>query len=280
MTTFLFTTLLSIFISSATTAEPLSEERCKEISDIPQTKAKEAVWSQLIRDLLDLKDTQGRKIIPLMNGKLEAQLRELFQVDPSKISKLEQFYGLLYLIGYHKALPERRVDFDRASVKKLLLSSAVFSTPDVPESIQSVSLFWNKAFDRATYEVKFNKERVEIPLNNGNGFATFREGLCQIAQKLVFYGGFEFLVYPRGSGNYFVTDFKNVDLFGQFGARGMVDVDIQYVSVKSVEFLKGSPMGIVRAKISPKEFEINDHSVLLKMVSKLVTDKSTQPIDW
>jgi len=77
-----------------------------------------------------------------------------------------------------------------------------------------------------------------------------------------------------------VFDFGGVDLYGNFGARGLVDVDISYVSVKSVEFLKGTPLGLVRAKVSQKEFEVDQHSFWLRVISRFVTDKSLQPIDW
>lgn len=273
----------SILIMTEVPTSPpviISETECKRISDIPQTKPKVAKIPELLKDLSELKDIQGRKVFASIKPEFVQHLKELFERDPAKISKLEQFYGLLYWIGFYKDLPERRIDFDQTAVRKVLFSSETFSTPDVPSSLKAVTLFWSKAFSRATFLVEFDKEKLILPLNAGNGFATYREGLCQIAQALVFYGNFEFTVYPRGNGNFYVSDFKNVDLFGQFGARGIVNVDIQYVSVKSVEFLKGSPMGVVKAKVSRKEFEINKHSVLLRMVTNFVTDKSTQPIDW
>jgi len=71
-----------------------------------------------------------------------------------------------------------------------------------------------------------------------------------------------------------------VDLWGTFGSRGFVDIDINYVSVKSVEFQNGSVMGLVTAKVSRKEFAINQHSFLLELVTKFLVDKSVQAIDW
>jgi hypothetical protein len=271
--------LLSLFLL-VSSGPVLDEAECKRISDVPQTRPAAAPVATVIAELKTLKDVKGRLVVPEINEEFQEHLKELFEADPLKISKLEQFYGLLFWIGKYKALPERRIDFDRAGVTKLLLASKVFSDVDVPEAIESVTLFWNKAFDIATYAVQFKTPQLELPLNQGRGFATFREGLCQIAQKLIFYGGFEFNVERRSNGHFYVSQFKDVDLFGVFGSRGVVDVDIQYVSIKSVEFLKGSPMGIVRAKVSRKEFDINSHSVLLRMVTHFVTDKSTQPIDW
>jgi len=106
-----------------------------------------------------------------------------------------------------------------------------------------------------------------------------REGMCQHAKALVFYGGFSFCLAMQ-NGNLEVSDFENVDLWGAFGSRGFINLDINYVSVKSVEFLRGNAMGLVKAKISRKEFEVNRHFFLLELISKLVTDKSVQAIDW
>ncbi len=275
--------LLAALFSSPLWAskEPLlSEIECKKMSDIPQTQAARANLTEVQNDILALKSLDGKTIVDSISPQFLEGLKALFETDPTKISKLEQFYGLLHLIGAHKSLPTRRVDFDAAMVRKLLISSKVFSTPDVPQSIEAVTLFWSKSWNRATYAVKFNKSEVRVNLNEGRGFATYKEGLCQVARALVFYGGFEFDVEKTRKGHYFVSQFKDVDIFGTFGARGIVDVDINLISIKSVEFLNGSPMGIVRAKVSRKEFDINEHSNLLRLVTQFVTDKSTQPIDW
>ena len=47
-----------------------------------------------------------------------------------------------------------------------------------------------------------------------------------------------------------------------------------------MEFLNGNAMGLVRGKVSRKEFEINQHSYLLEWITNFMTDKSVQPIDW
>ena len=72
----------------------------------------------------------------------------------------------------------------------------------------------------------------------------------------------------------------DVDIYGSFGSRGFINVDINYVAVRSVEFNKGSEMALVMAKVSRKEFEINEHTWLLALVTKFVTDKSLQALDW
>jgi hypothetical protein len=207
-------------------------------------------------------------------------LRKLFEVDSKNISKLEQFYGLLFYLAKYKTLAETFIKFKKDSVRDLLITGQVFSTSDVPNHISEVNLYWSSHFDRASYEVKFDQDEVRIPLNQGKGFASFREGLCQIAEQIVFYYGFQFNVQLTGKEHVFVSDFKNVDIFGKFGSRGSVNVDLNYVSILSVEFLTGSNLGTVKAKVSKREFQVNDHHWLLKVVTKFVTDKSTQPIDW
>jgi hypothetical protein len=127
--------------------------------------------------------------------------------------------------------------------------------------------------------VVFDAPEVRLPLNHGLGFGVVREGMCQHARELVFYGEFSFTLAMKESGLE-VHDFDKVDLFGTFGSRGIVDVDVNYVSIRSVTFMRGSIMGLVKAKISRREFEVNDHSFLLSLLSRVVTDKSVQPIDW
>jgi hypothetical protein len=277
---FVITTLVGLIFVSESRSEELSEATCKALSDVAQTRPAKADLEKVRSDLLKLHDLKGRLILTELPQEMISRLNDLFQRDPSTVSKLEQFYGLLYLIGRHKSVSDRRVDFNPEHVRSILLSSKVFSTPDVPNAITSVTLFWSRAFKKATYLVHFNTKELHLPLNGGKGFATYKEGLCQIAQKLIFYGGFEFDVETTSNDHYYVSKFKDVDLYGIFGSRGTVNVDINYVSIKSVEFLKGSPMGIVRAKVSRREFEMNSHNVLLRFVTNFVTDKSTQPIDW
>jgi len=275
----LFNFLLVLSLSAQAQTE-IGIDECKKMSDVAQTRPAKANINKIKADLQALKDIKGRQVLTEISKNFENDLRSLFERDPATVSKLEQFYGLLYLIGRYKSIEDRRVDFNPDDVRKLLFSSQVFSQPDVPKAIKSVTLFWAKAFKKATYAVSFSEKELRLPLNEGRGFATFKEGLCQIAQALIFYGGFEFDVEQTSKSNFYVSKFKDVDLYGVFGSRGVADVDINFVSIKSVEFLKGSPMGIVRAKVSRKEFEVNSHSVLLKLVTNFVTDKSTQPIDW
>lgn len=259
----------------------VSEKECAPLGEAPETVPARVDVSEVIADVLSLKDVQGRTIVSIISPDFDAALRALFLKDQKSISKLEQFYGLLFYLAKYRSLSDRQIRFDVKSVWKLLVSSKVFSNPEFPKRISAVNLDFNPHKERASYQVQFDAKEIRLPLNAGKGFSSFREGMCQTAKELIFYGGFNFDVSLTVNHSHVVAqNFKNVDLFGTFGSRGIVNVDIQYVSLKSVEFLSGSPMGIVKAKVSKKEFEVNKHSMLLQLVSSLVTDKSTQAIDW
>src|SRR4051812_1135435 len=75
----------------------------------------------VFKDVLSLKDSANQPIVGKMNPELKASLKKLFEADPAKISKLEQFFGLLYQIAKHKSLTDRKVVFNTPDVRKLLL---------------------------------------------------------------------------------------------------------------------------------------------------------------
>jgi hypothetical protein len=233
--------------------------------------------AQVLRDVYALEDSRQVKLFHEPSRALEQALAALFDPSAPK-SKLEQFYTLLFHISQHTSHPGDEILLDVPRALTLLLSSKVFSDPEFPRQIVRIQLIRT---DRARprYRVTFEKPEVWLPLNKGMGFGVFREGMCQHAKALVFYGSFAFaLTMPHQ--NVVVSDFDNVDLWGTFGTRGVVDIDINYVSLKSVEFLNGDVMGLVRAKVSRKEFEVNRHFFLLELITRFVTDKSIQPIDW
>jgi hypothetical protein len=233
--------------------------------------------AQVMLDLYALEDNEQRKILRGPNSTMEQTVRDLFDLSAQK-SKLEQFYTLLFYISQHTSHPGDQIIFDVPKALNLLLSSEVFSNPEFPRQIARIHLN-RKDRARPRYQVVFDRPDVRLPLNKGAGFGVFREGMCQHAKALVFYGSFSFSLTMKNH-SLEVYDFDNVDLWGTFGSRGMVDVDINYVSVKSVEFLKGNALGLVKAKVSRREFEANQHSFLLELITKYVTDKSVQPIDW
>lgn len=279
------TGLLSLIVILGSKETPgvnglLSDEACKAKSEAPETIPARVDIQVILKDIKLLRTSGGDFVMTDIHEDFQRQIKLLFDIDPPKISKLEQFYGLLYFLAKYKTLKANEIVFDAGDVYRLLISSRVFSSPTIPKQVKAVRLKWDRRIEQAYYEVDFNSSEVRLPLNGGKGFSSYREGMCQTAQELIFYGGFSFYLDQNQKDHIFASQFKNVDLFGRFGARGIVDVDIQYISLKSVEFLSGSPMGIVRAKVSRKEFEVNDHSVLLQLVTSMVTDKSTQPIDW
>lgn len=272
--TFVFQTLLA--------DTPLKNaQECSLSGEAPETVPAPVDLKRVHKDILDLTDLSGRPVVAKISPDFESDLEKIFKADPKSISKLEQFYALLFYTAKHRSLSDRIIHFSSEHAVRLLLSSRVFSDETFPRRISGVELNYNPHKEIATYRVRFDSKEVRLALNKGKGFSNFREGLCQTAKELVFYGDFSFDVQLTVNNNHvFVSKFKNIDLFGTFGSRGIVDVDINYVSLRSVEFLSGSPMGIVRAKVSKKEFEINKHSMLLQLVSSLVTDKSQQAIDW
>ena len=244
-----------------------------------QTIAKSAEFSinQVLDDVYALVDTENVKLFKEKNSEMDKELKELFDLSILR-SKLEQFYTMLFYISKYTSIEEDELFLDRDSTIKLLISSEVFTNREFPRRITRVHLTRHNR-ERPFYKVFFDSDRVELDLNWGDDFDTMREGMNQKAKALVFYGSFSFRLRKKGE-NVKAFDFKNVDLYGCFGSRGFINVDINYVAVRSVEFHKGSEMALVRAKVSRKEFEINEHTWLLALVTKFVTDKSLQALDW
>jgi hypothetical protein len=233
--------------------------------------------AEVFQDVYALEDSQHIKLFSAPNPRLNQALVALFDLTVAK-SKLNQFYSLLFYLDRYASHPGTRITFEISTARRLLLSSKVFSDPAFPSQMTQIELTRTDR-SRPRYRVSFEKPEVRLPLNHGTGFGVFREGMCQHAKELVFYGGFAFSLRMNGE-DLDVFDFDGVDLYGNFGAHGLVDVDISYVSVKSVEFLTGTPLALVRAKVSQREFEVNQHSFWLRVITRFVTDKSLQPIDW
>ncbi len=233
--------------------------------------------SQVLDDVYALVDTEKVKLFKEKNSEMDKDLKELFDVSILR-SKLEQFYTMLFYISKYTSIEKDEIFLDRDSTIKLLISSEVFTNREFPRRITKVHLTRDNR-ERPFYKVFFDSDRVELDLNWGDDFDIMREGMNQKAKALVFYGSFSFRLRKKGE-NVEAFDFEDVDLYGSFGSRGFINVDINYVAVRSVEFHKGSEMALVRAKVSRKEFEINEHTWLLALVTKFVTDKSLQALDW
>ncbi len=233
--------------------------------------------TEVLRDVHALEDEYHVKLLSEPTPELDQALVAVFDLSVPK-SKLEQFYTLLFYLAQHASHPGTQITFDVTLARRLLLSSKVFSDPALPSQMTRIELTRTDRF-RPRYQVLFDKPEVKLPLNHGAGFGVDREGMCQHAKALVFDGGFAFSLRMNG-GSLDVFDFDGVDLYGSFGTRGLIDIDITYVSVKSIEFLTGSSMGLVRAKVSRREFEVNQRSLWLRLITLFVTDKSLQVIDW
>lgn len=241
------------------------------------TKLSKFDINQVLDDVYALVDSENVKLFKEQNEEMDMELKKLFDVSILR-SKLEQFYTMLFYISKYMTIEKNELDIDRDSTIKLLISSEVFTNREFPRKISRVYLSrYNR--EKPFYEVSFDSDRVELDLNRGDGYGISRVGMRQEATSLVFYGSFSFHLRKKGE-NVEAFDFEDVDLYGNFGSRGFVNVDINYVAVKSVEFHKGSEMALVRAKVSRREFEINEHTWLLALVTKFVTDKSLQPLDW
>ena len=232
---------------------------------------------QVLNDVYALVDSENKKLFDQKNEEMDRNLIALFDTSILR-SKLEQFYTMLYYISRYATIEKDKLNIDRDLTIKLLISSRVFTDKEFPKNISNVFLS-RKNREKPLYKVSFSDDRVELGLNYGDGYGISKVGMKQEAQALVFYGGFSFKLRTRGE-NVEAYDFDGVDLYGNFGSRGFVDVDINYVAVKSVEFHKASEMALVKAKVSRKEFEINKHTWLLGLVTRFVTDKSLQPLDW
>jgi len=233
--------------------------------------------NEVIEDVYALVDSENLKLFNQKNEVMDRELIALFDVSILR-SKLEQFYTMLYLISTYTTIEKDEFNIDRDLTIKLLISSEVFTDREFPKNISDVFLS-RKNRKKPFYKVSFSSDRVELDLNYGDGYGISKVGMEQEAQALVFYGSFSFKLREKGE-NVEAYDFDGVDIYGNFGSRGLINVDINYVAVKSVEFHKASEMALVKAKVSRKEFEANKHTWLLGLVTRFVTDKSLQPLDW
>lgn len=230
---------------------------------------------QLIQDLNALTTQDGKKMLDA--AKLRPVLQEVFDVKNPN-SKLQQFYRLLYVIAKNSTVDiGMGVNFDVLSARKILVTAKVFPDPAFPSHITAIRLVSTEAVPE--YTVTFT-DAVRFPLNQSKGFRSWDDGYCQHAKELVFAKQFTFRMKEVRDGNLKVYKFNGVDLFGDFGTRGAVDVDLKYVRLAEVEFIKNSNLGKVKAYISKKEFETSKHNALLKLVSQIVPNTSLQAIDW
>jgi hypothetical protein len=254
------------------------DSRCPGADDPPPPVLKVDL-PKLTSLLEQLKDSQGR-IFWKTTEETKEELRETFESTPSK-TKLEQFFQLLYLIQRNigeEALP---MVVNPPGITEVLLTAKVFTDAAFPQKITAVELKYDDPNRPPLYRVQFSESEVRFPINRGRGFATWDQGMCQIAKELIFYPGFSFrLRKARNSRNLVVDDFQGVEIYGQFGTRKIFSIDLNYIDLEKVEFIRGTDQGKVKARVARREFKENKHSKLFKFIGSLIPNTSRQRIDW
>jgi len=248
-------------------------------SDEPPPPVLKADVPKLLAALENLKDTHGRTVWKT-NDETKATLKEIFEPTTPR-TKLEQFFQLMYLIQKNVERKDFPMVVTPPSITEVLLAAKVFTDPSFPQKITRVELKHDDPNRQPFYTVEFSAPEVRFPINQGKGFATWESGMCQIVKELVFYNGFSFRVRPnRINPNLVVDDFDRVELYGTFGNRGVFDIDLNYVELQKVEFIKGTDQGKVKAKVAKREFKENKHSGLFKFIGSLIPNTTKQRIDW
>lgn len=226
-----------------------------------------------------LKDTQGRSIWKT-TPELQSELKNIFESTPRK-TKLEQFFQLLYVIQKQADDSLLPLTVQPPAITDLLLAAKVFTDHAFPKKITGVELKRGGSSGAHYYKVEFSDKEVRFPINQGKGFQTWDQGMCQIAKELVFYPGFSFRIRTaRNSKNLIVEQFDKVEIFGQFGTRKIFTIDLSYVDLEKVEFIDGTDQGKVKARVAEREFQTNQHSKLFKFIGTMIPNTSKQRIDW
>ena len=276
--------ILTLFLAIAFGEHGLATQKTKIPASCPSSNNQAvttpaSVNTAEIIDVLKTLQTKDGKTALSITKDVEKEVVKIFDTSRTK-TKMEQFYSLLYLINLAKvAKPGKAVEFEPKGVQKILLASKVFTDPALPNRIQSI-VVTERRIKKPTYYIRFDQKETHLPLNNGEGFYLFQNGKCQHAQKLIFKDEFAVTLMKNNKNHVVAYDFEGVNLFGDFGNRGVFDVDIQYVVFSRVEFLHGTVDGKVTIYVARKEFEKNEHNVLLRMITKVIPDWSVQPIDW
>ncbi len=267
--------LILIILSSVAHA---ANKECP-LGDSPKPVVLKPNMPVLIGSLEKLKDTNGKVLWKKTPESLVA-LTEIFESVPQK-TKLEQFYQLLFVLQNEIDLQSGKVAVRPPGITDVLIAAKVFTTPDFPKHIKEVSLSMKSSKKIPTWSVFFDEEEVRFPINGGRGFDSWDQGMCQTARELVFYPGFSFNVRKAGGNkNLIADDFEGVEIFGTFGSRAPFKIDIEYVDLERVEFIRGTDQGKVKARVAKREFAENPHSGLFKFIGGLIPNTSKQRIDW
>ncbi len=257
---------------------PPSVENCST-GEMPETVARPVDLPVLFHTIKALQDSHGQSLALSLNEKTKAKLKSLFEHTPPR-TKMDQFYRMLYILAQIYPYDSKHaIKLDARSVSQILKVAGVIDNDSFLNRISKVRV--TLADKNPLYEVEYTGAKVALPLNQGKGFSIYRNGFCQKTEKLLFNQKFSFqMMWLHHNQNLLVYNYSGVDLAGLFGTRGLIDLDLNYVTLESVEFINGTNMGTVKAKVSKREFQENQHSWLLKVVTHFFGDKSTQPIDW
>jgi hypothetical protein len=246
-------------------------------ADVSVTSPAPANIPELVKSLIHAKDDQGNPAF-IISKEMKKEMNEVFN-PPFRTTKMAQFYGALFVLQKHskiKRLGEKIIP--GKEIQKALIHAGVFPDNTFPKIVSKVVMVRGR-YNQPGYRVEFTRDSLEIPLNQGKGFRSWDNGMCQHAKALYFKSPFTFWLRKKGK-NLKAYDFENVDLRGDLGTRGIIDLDLNYVSLKAVEFIHGTVLGKVTAKVSDKEFEVNDHHWILRIITSIVSDTTTQAIDW
>lgn len=234
---------------------------------------------KLIVALEAIRSTDGKALYK-NSPENEAQLKKIFESTPSK-TKLEQFFQLLFLLQNNISKQSLPIIVEPPSITEVLLTAKVFTDPAFPKKITKVELQVDDPQRNPYYTVEFSAPEVRFQVNQGRGFSSWDQGMCQTAKELIFYNGFSFRIRNnRINHNLVVDDFGKVQIYGDFGSRKMFDIDLNYLDLEKVEFIDGTDQGRVKARVAKREFKENKHSGFFKFIGSLIPNTSQQRIDW
>ncbi|GEM_PF-1388444 len=257
---------------------PLLESKCPG-ANAPAPPVLKVDIPNLISALEKVQNTEGRAIYKNSPSN-EAQLKKIFESTPTK-TKLEQFFQLLFLIQNNISKQELPMIVEPPSITQVLLAAKVFTDPSFPKKITRVHLQVDDPQRNPYYTVNFSDPEVHFSVNQGKGFVTWDQGMCQIAKELIFYNGFSFRIRnSRINKNLLVDDFNKVQIYGDFGTRKIFDIDLNYLDLEKVEFVDGTDQGKIKARVAKREFKENKHSGFFKFIGSLIPNTSQQRIDW
>jgi hypothetical protein len=273
-----FAAVLAVLIAFQPASAEGAKEKCPE-AFAPPPPVLDVNLTELKTTLATLRDENG-KTVWTDSPENEGTLAEIFQSTPRK-TKLEQFFQLLYLLQKNLDVSSAPLVVKPPMITDVLLAAKVFTDPSFPKKITGVELSRDDGNRPPLFKVQFSDREVRFPINQGRGFSSWDQGMCQIAKELVFYPGFSFRIRTaRNSKNLVVDHFDKVEIFGQFGTRKVFSIDLSYVDLEKVEFIDGTDQGKVKARVARREFEENKHSKLFKFIGTMIPNTSRQRIDW